>query len=703
MFEVIRGKCNKPVVSKKLEEILVHNNINGTLYFGYPIIGTDDEVISIDATFISPEYGIIIFDLIEDGKEKDRKEYQDLIFNNLEAKLKQKKKLVIGRKLVVEINVITFAPGWINNAKNEFVVKNEKEMINKIIRIKWNEKKYYKELVATIQAISKIKNYSKRENITNERSKGSKIKLVENSIANLDRFQTSAIIETANGPQRIRGLAGSGKTVVLALKVAYLHAQFPNWKIAVTFNTRSLKNQFYDLIERFTYEHINSKPDWNNVKIIHAWGSPSINGIYYEICKYHNIEYQDYDFAKRKYGIGKEFQGVCKKAIDEIKKYKEMYDVILIDEAQDFTEEFLQLCYSILKPPKKLIWAYDELQNLNNTRMRSPEDIFGKNEDGSFKVVLKNELYKPKEDIILEKCYRNSKSILTLAHALGFGIYRTENLVQMFDDTILWKEIGYEVITGELEYGKKISLKRTNETSPEFLEEHSTIDDIIVTKSFDNKNDQAFWIANEIEKNIGEDELEPSDIVVIHSNPVKTIDEVGIIRDLLYKKGINSHLVGVTTSQDGFFEKDSITFTSIFRAKGNEAPMVYVMDAHECFTGTELIKKRNILFTALTRSKAWVRICGYGSNMILLEKEINKTKENNFTLSFKYPTKEEMEQLNIIHRDRTQNEKIEIKKQLHNIEELVVSLKNGKINISDLDKDLLNELKEIIGHDKRSI
>lgn len=44
-----------------------------------------------------------------------------------------------------------------------------------------------------------------------------------------------AAFEIPEGPQRIRGLAGSGKTIVLALKAAYLHTQYPDMKIAVTF------------------------------------------------------------------------------------------------------------------------------------------------------------------------------------------------------------------------------------------------------------------------------------------------------------------------------------------------------------------------------------------------------------------------------------------------------------------------------------
>ena len=61
-----------------------------------------------------------------------------------------------------------------------------------------------------------------------EDSQGAKLKQLENSIATLDNLQSKAVIETVDGVQRIRGLAGSGKTIVLALKAAYLHAQHPS-------------------------------------------------------------------------------------------------------------------------------------------------------------------------------------------------------------------------------------------------------------------------------------------------------------------------------------------------------------------------------------------------------------------------------------------------------------------------------------------
>ena len=54
--------------------------------------------------------------------------------------------------------------------------------------------------------------------ISSPQSRGAKLGHFEDSIATLDMLQSKAVIETVDGVQRIRGLAGSGKTIVLALK-----------------------------------------------------------------------------------------------------------------------------------------------------------------------------------------------------------------------------------------------------------------------------------------------------------------------------------------------------------------------------------------------------------------------------------------------------------------------------------------------------
>ncbi|MEG4582163.1 ATP-binding domain-containing protein [Microcoleus sp. MON1_C5] len=696
MVNVIRGDVDKPESSRRLAEFFEKRaDIDGNLYLGYPIIGTSQGGYQIDALLVSREQGVVIFNLVEGTDTSlNIEEAQDESINKIQSKLLQHKFLTNKRSLMVEIGVVTFAPAWRIKPNNSFlddypIITNDSDLEKYLKEQIWSKSnEYFEKLNSVIQAMTSIRKRKQRSYVQQENSRGAKLHKLEESIANLDRNQSAAVIETVEGVQRIRGLAGSGKTIVLALKAAYLHAKHPDWNIAITFNTRSLKGQLKQLINTFTIEHISEEPDWDKIKIIHAWGSPSIEGIYYEFCKKHNIEYRDLNSAKTIAKYGQEFDKVCEEALNSIKTYHRYYDAILIDEAQDFSQHFLQLCYGILKDPKRMVYAYDELQNLNKKTMESPEVIFGKDAHGKPVVQLQNKPGEPKQDIILEKCYRNSRPILTSAHALGFGIYRKEGLIQMFESAGLWTDIGYEVEAGSLEDGKFVKLSRTNNTSPKFLESHSSIEDLIMLKSFDSNQTQIEWLTNEIEKNLKEDELKCDDIMVIHSNPLTTREAVGDARALLFEKGINSNLAGVTTSPDDFFREATIIFTSINRAKGNEAAMIYVINAQECFSGLELARKRNILFTAMTRSKAWIRVLGYGENMRGLVEEFEKINGRNFVLEFTYPTEEERKKMNLINREINPKER---GLRASRLQDLRQAIEKGEIQKEDL-QDLVNQL-----------
>jgi superfamily I DNA and RNA helicase len=704
MVNIIRGDLDKPVSSSRLADYFENrSDIEGNLYLGYPIIGTSQGGYQIDALLVSRQNGIVIFNIIEGSSpSSDLEEVQDESVNKIQSKLLQYTALTNKRKLMVEIGIVTYAPALSHkptNISDDYsVIIDDSDLTKFIDTQNWKHSEYFETLNSVIQAITSIRKRKQRNYVQKLNSRGDKLSKLEESIANLDKQQSAAVIETVEGVQRIRGLAGSGKTIVLALKVAYLHAKHPEWDIAVTFNTRSLKGQFKQLINAFTIEHTNEQPDWDKVKIINAWGSPKQgNGIYYEVCKRHNIEYKDFDASKSlTKEFGQQFNAVCHEAIDKIKKFDQYYDVILIDEAQDFSQHFLRICYEILRVPKRLVYAYDELQSLNKNIMQSPDTIFGKDLQGVPRVELQNSQKKPKQDIILEKCYRNSRPILASAHALGFGIYREQGIIQMFDYSDLWKDIGYEVQEGSLEDGQKVKLVRTENTSPKFLESHSPIDDLIQFKVFNNSQEQTEWLVREIETNISTDELKPDDIMVIHANPPTTEKSVGNARSLLFSKGINNNLAGVTTSRDDFFSEESIVFTSINRAKGNEAAMIYIMDAHLCFSGSELANRRNILFTAMTRSKAWLRVLGYGDNMKKLESEYMRVKEKGFALEFTYPTQEQRKVMNIVNRDMSPREMNRIAREQKNFKVFVEALAQGDIRKEDLPQDALERLKEML-------
>ncbi|MCP4051349.1 MAG: ATP-binding domain-containing protein [bacterium] len=714
MIEIIKGATKTPVSSQRLIDILKkEQELTGQLYIGYPIFSTPEGRYPIDAIFISPVSGVIIFHIIEGNLPDDYKATQDDMYNKLEAKLRNHRSLMSGRKLNVPIKVITYAPMVINDAEIDkaYPVCTDNNLVAIISSETIESFNNYKQLLSIIQSISTIRKGIKKRTVVKDSSKGAKLQKLEESIANLDNQQSRAVIETVDTVQRIRGLAGSGKTIILALKAAYLHSQNPEWNLAVTFQTRSLKGQFRRLINTFTIEQTGEEPNWEKLKIIHAWGAPGggqREGIYYNFCTINEVEYFDYAGAASKFGKGNEFGGACQQALDSIKHDIEpMFDAILVDEAQDFPSPFFRICYRILGDKKRLVYAYDELQNLSSESLPSPKEIFGEDKYGNPLVKLNDK----SQDIILEKCYRNSKPLLTTAHALGFGIYRKKDsktrtgLIQIFDHSQLWEDVGYSVVDGELKDGKDVTLERTDKSSPKFLEKHSTIDDLIQFHSFNSTKEQESWLVKEIQKNLSEDELRVDDIIVINPNPLKTKNAVGTIRANLFKKNINSHLTGVDTTPDIFFlpEDNSIVFTGIYRAKGNEAGMVYIINSQDCYDSFgSLATVRNQLFTAITRSKAWVRILGVGENMKLLQQEFKSVIDNKFKLKFKYPTKKLREKLNIVNRDMTEKEKIKVRKSGNSLSELVKNLENRSVLLEDLNSDQVQILKKILeDKDKR--
>jgi superfamily I DNA and RNA helicase len=711
MIKVIWGSNKeKPVTSRLLADLLVRaEDISGYLYIGYPIMGTPTGPMKFDALLISEQKGIIAFDLVEGSSLNDYKKRQDEIASMLDVKLKPYDALKSGRNLKFDINTVTFSPSIRRElplSDGVYHIANAENVIEKIESFEWlSDDDTYKSLLAAIQVVSSIRKNKNKRIITNEHSLGSRLKKLEESIANLDQNQSEAVIETVNGVQRIRGLAGSGKTIVLALKVAYLHAQNPDWKIAVTFYTRALKDQFKRLINNFTIEQTGAEPDWDMIDIVNSWGGPGSkenDGIYHKYCAANSIDYLDFNSAKLKYNNDSMFGDVCKEAVQAtIKGSAEIYDVILVDEAQDFPSDFLRLCYLFLKPPKRLVYAYDELQSLNGLSVLPPDELFGINEKGNPRVTLANDdPTLPKQDIILEKCYRNSRPLLATAHSLGFGLKREKGLVQFFDNDSLWEDVGYKLTKGNLDGGNEVTLTRTPDTSPRFLEDHTPIGELIDFKEFASQRDMDEFLCSEIERNIGQDELCPEDIVVINPDPLSTQKKVGYARDKLLHAGINSVIAGVTTSRDVFSQSGSVTFTGIYRAKGNEAGMVYIINAQDCFdswTQNQVALVRNRLFTAITRSKAWVRVYGYGPHMSNLISEWSKLVSDDFALRFTYPTPAEKTKLKLINRDMTVQERTKHIRLTRNLEEIVNALKNG-----ELQPDLLpQEIKDYLGGIKK--
>src|SRR5690606_17817387 len=120
-------------------------------------------------------------------------------------------------------------------------------------------------------------------------SKGAILSAIENEIYNFDLEQKRAALFILDGPQRIRGLAGSGKTVILSMKAALIHLQNPDANVLYTYYTKSLHDVVKNLITRFYRQFADRDPNWSKINIMHAWGGKYMEGVYYNACKNNSI------------------------------------------------------------------------------------------------------------------------------------------------------------------------------------------------------------------------------------------------------------------------------------------------------------------------------------------------------------------------------------------------------------------------------
>lgn len=708
-LDVVYGEPRHRVIALRLADELQSVASEGTVYLGYPVLATADDRVYIDALLVSAEHGLVAFQIAE-GIPSTTTEWdaciddQDRLFSVLDSHLGRHTELRRGRHLAVDIHTVTVFPDRVNppSRVSESGDYCSIEEVPSLVRsFSGLEGSLARSLQAALQRVTTIKPAKRRSSVIRPDSRGAILKRIEKGIANLDKWQKQAAIETPEGPQRIRGLAGSGKTIVLALKAAYLHAQHPDWRIAVAFQSRALYQQLEDLVTRFTFEHSNDKPDFDRLQLLHAWGASNRDGVYRQIARSMKAPYRDFNYAVSSYGRDEAFAGVCRELLElsSVSDDPPIFDAVLIDEAQDLPVEFFKLVYRFTKEPKRIVWAFDELQNLSDAAMPATDELFGTTPSGDSLVSLEETSGEARRDIVLPVCYRNPPWALATAHGIGFGIYREGGLVQHFDDVELWADIGYRVVAGRLVAGRRVELERAPASYPDYFPELLTPDDSVVIQSFGSEAEQDSWIADQIHTNLSQDELQHDDILVVLPDAYTSKRRAARFSRVLARRDIQSHLAGVATSVDQVFVPESVAIAHIFRAKGNEAPMVYVVDSQYGARPANIVSRRNTLFTAVTRSRAWVRICGWGEPMDDIRAEISRIQEKGFRLDFKIPSTAELAKLRRIHRERSQSEVEEIERHTRSLSEALEALDRGELELHDLPPRLRTRLLRIIEAD----
>ncbi len=481
---------------------------------------------------------------------------------------------------------------------------------------------------------------------------------VRSRLNQLDLRQEQIAKQIPPGMQRLRGIAGSGKTVALCQKAALMSIKYPDWQIALVFFSRSLYSSITQQVDRwtryYTQERQGYRSEQSGLKILHAWGSKQQPGFYGTVCRATGEMPLAVPFTLSS-PPNEALAEACLQLLEN-RPIPQMFDAVLIDEGQDLMSDrwhyqqkqpFYWLAYQALRPvdpvspqQRRLIWAYDELQSLNNLKLPEPVELFGEELGHLVTGQYSQEVNKTE---IMSCSYRTPQQIVMVAQAIALGLLRTKGLLTGSIYPEEWAALGYEIM-GEWQLGEQITLTREAHASNIIGELWSG--DMIDWSCFTSRQQELTRLAEKLKHNITVEQLQPEReiLVIVLGSAYEANALLKQAAVFLLNQGIDIYLPGQRTNnsidphtQDNpnqFWYPGAVTLTTIHRAKGQEADLVYLVGLDR-IAQADNIYLRHQLFTALTRTRAWVNISGIGSFPLYreLEQLINQKQKITFTVT----------------------------------------------------------------------
>ncbi|MEQ1775137.1 MAG: DUF2290 domain-containing protein [Burkholderiales bacterium] len=559
------------------------------LFCNFPLFREEEFLLVAQVVLVSPLHGVILISTADmspqlSASAEDIRNQLEGTFSQVFARLVKYPRLRKGRAaLACNLDAVLWIPELPENpiAQDESMIFGRQALRDRIQNSKQAEplaSDVFDELVSVLDGSKAlIRPPERKTKDFGPSSKVVQILALEEEIRRFDREQRVAYMTEVNGTQRIRGIAGSGKTVVLAMKAALTAIKNPEANIAFTYYTKSLHQHVKQLITRFYRLHEDRDPDWNRIKVFHAWGGGIVEGLYSYSAKAFGTTPLTFGQAQS-YNPRQPFSFACNQLIENA-NIKPIFDFIFADEAQDYPPEFLRLCLKLAEE-EKLVIAYDILQTIFDVETPTAGSLFGTDDAGEPAITFD-------EDVILHKCYRNPREILICAHALGFGIYGP-NIVQMLESSDHWEDLGYKVMKGPLTSGSKVEIFRPEENSPSSISSNNKINDLLKIEVFDEPASEIEFVATEIKKDIENDGVFPEDILIVCADDRNARAYFKRLGFKLDEMGIGTHnLQEDNYGLRDFQSKGKVTLSTVYKAKGNEAYIVYIHPMAHIHIGLE--------------------------------------------------------------------------------------------------------------------
>ena len=200
-----------------------------------------------------------------------------------------------------------------------------------------------------------------------------------------------------------------------------------------------------------------------------------------------------------------------------------------------------------------------------------------------------------------------------------------------------WESLGFKVEQGNSKTGDHMIISRPEENTP-FYSNDVFDQESIQCKQFRDFEKECEYIHQTIVKAIRNDELLPTDICVICIDSQNIRRYFERISALLRQDDIESfNLLNAPYNNTSFFREGYVTLSTVNKAKGNECGMVIICGIDVAFEQPDNVVIRDRLFTSMTRTKGWLYLTGCNDNMLLMLKEFQCLKANDYKLVFEQP------------------------------------------------------------------
>ena len=205
-----RSNNASDLLVSKLEEL----GESGTLYLGYPSFPLPDGTLTVDALLLNEAHGVVVFDFSDpdadrEGSENRKSDTKSLLSTRLSSSRALRNKDATG--IAIPINYVRLAaiaqPGKGSSDSDLCTLEG---VLDRLATFAPITSEQLQQTSSAIEFVGTIKP-SKRRQAKVQRSRGWIMNQIEAEVANLDKDQKWAAIELPDSPQRIRGLAGSGK------------------------------------------------------------------------------------------------------------------------------------------------------------------------------------------------------------------------------------------------------------------------------------------------------------------------------------------------------------------------------------------------------------------------------------------------------------------------------------------------------------